>query len=336
MQGAARPICPTRAVMTACLPNPSERRFAPEGSLGRRVDFRDRRALEEAMFSGVILEGSCLMCDCTTMRLTVGMGGGLRGVIPREEACFAPDGGEIKDIAVITRVGKPVQFKILSLGENERGEITAVCSRRAAQEECWREYVSKLAPGDIIPARVTHLEPFGAFCDVGAGLMSLLTVDRVSVSRVSHPSDRFVPGEQIRAVVSAVTDGGRIYLSHRELLGTWAENAALFSPGQTVAGIVRSTEDYGVFVELMPNLAGLAEVTEGALPGHSCSVYIKSILPERMKVKLVIVDMGPPAGIAPCRYFIDGETTRHLDRWLYSPPGAKKTVETVFCGDAAD
>ena len=42
------------------------------------------------------------------------------------------------------------------------------------------------------------------------------------------------------------------------MLGTWAENAALFSPGQTVTGVVRSVEDYGIFVELTPNLAGLA------------------------------------------------------------------------------
>ena len=264
------------------------------------------------------------------MELRVEVPSGLRGVIPRDEAVFTPDGSPPRDIAVITRVGKPVQFKILGAREDERGELVAVCSRRAAQEECWRQHVSKLVPGDVIPARVTHLEPFGAFCDIGCGLVSLLTVDRVSVSRISHPSDRFSVGEPIWAVVSAVTDEGRIYLSHRELLGTWEENAALFAAGTSARGIVRSVEEYGVFVELMPNLAGLAETTEGAVPGHSCSAYIKSILPERMKVKLIIVDMGPPAEPAPCRYFIDPKQTPHISRWRYSPEGARKVVETEF------
>ena len=318
-------------------------RYLPEGALRRtpenQLAMRDRFSLEEAARRGAILESVCLMCDCTTMTLTVELPGNLRGVIPRAEAGFVPpargESGEeqeqgIKDIAVITRVGKPVQFKIISFRENERGETVAVCSRRAAQEECWRNYVSALIPGDIIPARITHLEPFGAFCDIGCGLISLLTVDRVSVSRISHPSDRFAVGEDIRAVVSSTLDNGRIYLSHRELLGTWEENAAMFSAGQTVTGIVRSVEEYGVFVELAPNLAGLAECTEGALPGHTCSVYIKSILPERMKVKLVLIDMGPEADPTPCRYFIDPADTPHLDRWQYSPAGAKKIVVTEF------
>ena len=57
----------------------------------------------------------------------------------------------------------------------------------------------------------------------------------------------------IRTVVRAI-EGTRITLTHKELLGTWAENAAQFHAGETVAGIIRSVEPYGVFVELSPNL----------------------------------------------------------------------------------
>ena len=172
--------------------------------------------------------------------------------------------------------------------------------------------------------------PSGAFCGVGAGIVALLPVDRVSVSRVSHPADRFRPGERIRAAVLSLTEEGRIYLTHRELLGTWEENAAQFSPAQTVRGIVRSVEDYGVFVELTPNLAGLAEVGAEAVPGRRCSVYIKSILPERMKIKLVVIDVGEPAGTAPGRYSEEVLARRSMERWQYSPDGCRKTVETVF------
>ncbi|MGL0910084.1 hypothetical protein ACSTB0_13670, partial [Faecalibacterium wellingii] len=42
------------------------------------------------------------------------------------------------------------------------------------------------------------------------------------------------------------------------LLGTWEENAAGFTVGETVVGIVRSVEEYGTFIEIAPNLAGLA------------------------------------------------------------------------------
>lgn len=314
------------------------RSYPPEGMLSKtssnRLNLQSRKAFEEAADRGIIMESTCLMCDCTTMQLSVDLPDGIRGIIPKEEACFVPNGtssgGETKDIAIITRVGKPVQFKVLRFEENERGDRVAILSRREAQKECYRNYLTTLIPGDIILAKVTHLEPFGAFCDIGCGIISLLTVDKVSVSRISHPADRFRTGEFIYAVVSSVEEG-RIYLSHRELLGTWAENVAAFASGQTVTGIIRSVEDYGVFVELAPNLAGLAELYDGAVPGESCSVYIKSIIPERMKIKLVLIDTCGEAELAPCRYFIDTEAVKHIDRWQYSPAGCRKTVETVFC-----
>lgn len=289
---------------------------------------RNRAAVEDAMRRKTTVEAMCVLCDCTTMQLTVDLPDGIRGIIPREEVGF----GEIKDIAVITRVGKPVQFKITDMYENEHGETVARLSRREAQRECFVRYIEKLTAGDVIPARVTHLEPFGAFCDIGGGIVSLLTVDRISVSRISHPADRFRNGDYISVVVQSVEEDGRIYLTHRELLGTWEENAAMFSAGQTVTGTVRSVEEYGVFVELAPNLAGLAEAFAGARPGDACSVYIKSMIPERMKIKLVLIDVCGRAEAVPCRYFIDTDDVRHISSWRYSPIGCSKVIESVFVG----
>ena len=138
-------------------------------------------------------------------------------------------------------------------------------------------------------------------------------------------------GESIYAIVKAIDERGRIYLSTKELLGTWEENAALFSEGQTVRGVVRSIESYGIFVELTPNLAGLAEPKEGVALGQSAAVYIKSILPDRMKIKLVLIDtFDASEERAPMRTFIDTEKVEHVDRWVYSPSVCRRIVETVF------
>ena len=175
--------------------------------------------------------------------------------------------------------------------------------------------------------------------DVGCGIPSLLSVDTISVSRISHPRDRLYNGQLLWVVVRSIDEENhRIFVSTRELLGTWEENAARYTPGQTVAGVVRSVEDYGVFVELAPNLAGLAEVRDAdreavrALVGRTAAVFIKSISPERMKIKLVLIDAHRGEPISPPRlhYFIKGDEVPHIDRWVYSPAGAKKRVETVF------
>ena len=220
---------------------------------------------------------------------------------------------------------------MIGFKEDSKNKKVAILSRRQAQIECKEYYIDTLRSGDIIPARVTHLEHFGAFVDIGCGIISLLSIDTISVSRISHPSERLSVGDFIYAVVKSMDDRGRNCVSERELLGSWEENAALFSEGETVEGIVRSVENYGVFVELMPNLAGLAEYREDVFPGQSCAVYIKSIIPEKMKIKLIIIDVGDSsAKKAPLRYFVDVDNTSHLDFWKYSPDGAKKMVETTF------
>ena len=311
----------------------TEQRYCPEGMrIGTQenaVYTASLQGLQRAMAQGRILEAIARMCDCGRMTLQVDLGE-CTGIIEREEAAYNHDGSETKDIAIITRVGKPVCFKILRIEEGQ-GRPVAYLSRRAAQEECLREWVLHRRAGDILPARITHLEPFGAFVDIGCGIVSLLTVDCISVSRISHPSERLTPGEAILSIVKSIDyESGRVYMTHRELLGTWEENASRFAPTQTVSGIVRSIEPYGILVELSPNLAGLAELREGVKVGDRCAVYIKSILPERMKIKLVIVDTHAESHPTGMTYFVDTDSVRHMDYWRYSPEGCRKLVETRF------
>ncbi len=304
--------------------------YLPEGQLIYSAANRNATstpdALERAFVDGTILEGLCTLCD-NNHNLHVRLGQ-YSGIIPREECVYTRGEERPKDIAIISRVGKPVCFKIKQL-HYENGEIKLLLSRRAAQMECMRYYIDALSPGDVIEARVTHMEAFGAFVDVGCGIVSLLPIDTLSVSRIAHPKDRLHPGQDINVVVKTPSLGsGRISLSHRELLGTWQENAALYSAGQTAAGIIRSIESYGVFVELTPNLAGLAEYKEGVEVGKSAAVYIKSIIRDKMKIKLVIIDTYPADGQPmPINYFIK---QGHIDYWRYSPVECNKLVESVF------
>lgn len=314
--------------------------YRPEGTLSFTARNREllalgRAGLERAMAQGIILESTALLCD-SDMNLHVDLRG-VVGIIPRSEVCLCRDGEDVKDIAIITRVGKPVCFKVMAI-EERGGRTVAILSRRQAQLECQSNFLNDLIPGDIIPARVTHLENFGAFVDIGCGIVSLLSVDCISVSRFSHPRDRLYNGMDIYTVVKFIDrERDRIFVSMRELLGTWQENAALFSAGQTVAGVIRSVESYGVFVELTPNLAGLAELREDTsinasdAVGRLVAIYIKSIIPERMKIKLVLVDSYKGEIVSPkLTYFTDCENTRHIDYWRYSPLQSSKIVETVF------
>ena len=249
--------------------------FLPEG---RRLAYKENTAalqsaktLMQAAVSGAILEASCTVCDAEhNMHVDLGC---MKGIIPRSEGAIGIESGATRDIALISRVGKPVCFKITKIDETG-SEPLAILSRKAAQEEADKEYVSKLTPGDIIGARVTHLEQFGCFVDIGCGIASMIPIDAISVSRIVHPANRFSVGDDIFAVVKG-RDQGHICLTHKELLGTWQENAARFRAGQTVTGIACGKTDYGVFIALTPNLCGLVRTGRytGTRPAGDAAVH---------------------------------------------------------------
>lgn len=304
--------------------------YYPEGTL-----FENRQnkkymesvaGLRECFFSERILEARATMCD-RDHNLYVDLGA-IQGVIPRDECAIGISEGEVRDIAIISRVNKPVSFKIIDFSDDENGVRTAILSRKQVQQECIDNYINNLRAGDIITAKITHNESFGSFCDIGCGICALLPIDSISVSRIPHPDVRFPVNTTIKAVVKSRDALGRITLTHKELLGTWQENADNFRAGQTVGGVVRSIEKYGVFIELTPNLAGLAEYTDSVQVGDMASVYIKSINPEKMKIKLSIVDSFPEKHrYEPLQYYCNDN---HIDVWQYSPECAEKHIESMF------
>ncbi len=281
--------------------------------------------IKTAISTREVIEGRVLLCDSEhNLHIDLGI---IRGIIPYNEGALGIKEGTVRDIALISKVNKRVCFIILGLHKNENNEYIAILSRKAVQKNCMEEYINTLTEGDIIPARITHLEKFGAFIDIGAGINSLIPIDMLSVSRISHPRERVSEGSIINTLLRK-REPEKLTFSLKELMGTWEENSAMYSVGETVTGVVRSIESYGIFIELTPNLAGLAEPREDIIIGQKVSVYIKSIIPERMKIKLVIVESFEEIApyIEPMYFISEG----HISHWYYSPPNANKTIETHF------
>ncbi len=303
--------------------------YLPEGYLMKTEEninaLKSLEGFKEAYIKGSFLEARASSCDKDhNLHIDLGF---IEGIIPRKECAVGIESGETRDIAIIARVNKPVKFIVTDIfcaGDKKY----AYLSRKAVQESFYKNRLPNIKKGDILSVTVTHIDSFGVFCDIGCGINALLPIDNISVSRIPHPSVRFSAGDEIKAVVKAFDEDGRITLTHKELLGTWEENAAMFSVGETVSGIVRSVESYGVFIELTPNLAGLAEYNPEVFPGQYASVYIKSIIKEKMKFKLIIVDAFS-ADYTPEKpvYFTEG---KHISSFKYSPDCAEKIIETIF------
>ena len=247
--------------------------FLPEG-LHPQPEGYTKEELLLAMQQRKILQAPAIKCD-ERHDLHIALGC-CAGVMPRAEAARGILGGETRDIAILSRVGRSVCFTVMGFAPDG----TALLSRRSAQEAALEQIFREKRPGDILPAVVTGLAPFGAFCDIGCGAVGLLGLRNLCVSRLTHPRELLRVGQQLPVLIQSLDPvRRRVGLTLRELLGTWQENAARFRAGQTVTGIACGKTDYGVFIALTPNLCGLAERDDALEPGQPVCVYIKAIHP---------------------------------------------------------
>ena len=125
------------------------------------------------------------------------------------------------------------------------------------------------------------------------GVSGLLYIEDISVSRIKSPFERFEMGQEIKVIVKDIDkENNRVSFTYKELLGTWEDNIKEFKQGTVVKGIARETEKEknGIFIELKPNLVGLAEYKDNIEYGQHVNVYIKKIIPEKKKVKLLIYE----------------------------------------------
>jgi len=271
-----------------------EQRFLPEG-----WDFTENEQdseinkkmaeLKEAMDNNDTLEGIVTMSD-EEFNLYVDLDG-IKGIVPRCEvsATVGRDGLPMP-VASITKVNKKVQFKIKEIKEDANGNPEVILSRKAVEIEVKNWMFANLKEGMVLSGIVRNMEQYGVFIDVGGGVTGLLHIEDISVARIMHPAERFKIGDKIKVMVKSFDkETGKIILTHKELLGTWEDNIKDFKEGTTVIGIARAKEKNGIFIELRPNLVGLADHKPGIEYGERVSVFIKKIIPEKKKIKLVIV-----------------------------------------------
>lgn len=151
--------------------------------------------------------------------------------------------------------------------------------------------INEITKGSKVSGFVKNIQPYGAFIHTDNGLEGLLYIEDISVARIKIPFERFKIGQRIDVLIKDVDlEKNKIYFSYKELLGTWEDNVKEFKEKTVVQGIVRETEKNkrGIFIELKPNLVGMAEYKEGMEYGQKVDVYIKKIVEDKKKIKLII------------------------------------------------
>lgn len=262
--------------------------FTPEGW---DYDTKEitRQTVDNFINNKEIFQGKVDSCDAN-YNLHISLGNGLNGIIPRGEieAINADSNGYPKKNLCTGKVNKLVQFRVKSVEDD--GNI--ILSRKDVQSDALNWVKKDLQVGQKVNGIVKNIKPYGVFVEIGGGVVGLAHIEDLSVARIKSPRERVRIGQKIDIMVKSIDrEAGRVILSYKELLGTWEENAKKFKVGTYVQGIVRETEKNknGIFIELAPNLVGMAEYVDDLNYGQKVEVYIKKIIPEKKKIKLLIV-----------------------------------------------
>ena len=253
--------------------------------------------LKELMASGEITEVKIMEANKGGLMV---MWGNVSGFMPVSQLC--PEhypriqGGDKTKILerLKSYIGQNFDSKVIDVNGDEGRLIVA---EEAGWEERQKDVLSQYKAGDTVEGVVTVITDFGVFVEFGPGLEGLVHISELAWQRIDDPKDIVRSGEKIKAEIIKI-DGSKIFLSMKKLIrDPWAAVAERYTIGQKVSGKILKVNPFGFFVELDPEIHGLAHISElsdkaGAVPaqiakaGDTMEFTIVSIEPKEHRLGL--------------------------------------------------
>ncbi len=171
------------------------------------------------------------------------------------------EGGDKNKILEFLRkfINTPLQIKVIDVDEKEDKLIV---SEKAAWEEVQEKAVSKFKVGDNVKGKITAVTDFGAFVEFGTKMEGLVHISELAWQRIDDPRDIVKVGDQVEAEIINI-EGTKIFLSMKKLQkDPWGNINEKYNVGDMVDGKVLKVNPFGLFVELDPDIHGLAHISE--------------------------------------------------------------------------
>ncbi len=190
----------------------------------------------------------------------------------------------------MVNVGDEIEVVVLDV-DKDKQEISL--GMKQTEVNPWTTVAQKYPMGTVIEGTVRNLTNYGAFVEIEEGIDGLLHVSDMSwTKKVSHPSEVVKKGDSLRCVVLSVDqEKMRIGLGLKQMTeDPWLRAVPeRYQPGMVVRGKVTKVTNFGVFVELEPELEGLLHVSE--LADHKVENPQDEVqIGEEVDVKILRVD----------------------------------------------
>ncbi len=212
---------------------------------------------------------------------------GLEGLVHISEMSWTQ---RINHPSEMVSLGDEVEVVVLEIDE-EKNEISL--GMKQAETNPWTVVKEKYPPGTVITGTVRNMTNFGAFVEIEEGIDGLLHISDLSWTRkIGHPTEILQKGQDVQCVVLAVDEEKqRVALGLKQLTeDPWLRQIPeQYLPGQIVQGKVTKITNFGVFVELEPELEGLLNISE--LAEHKVENPKDMVNPgDELEVKILRVD----------------------------------------------
>ena len=250
--------------------------------------------LEKRMSEELILDGS--VSELKDYGAFVDLGG-LDGFLHVSEMSYS----RVNKAGDYLTKGDKVRVKVLKI-ETVDGKRRISLSMKAVQDDPWSTIAEDYKEGESYSGRVTKLESFGAFVELGAGVEGLIHISEMSwEKRIHHPSDILSVGDKVNVRLAKIDlNSKRLSLSLKHVEDDpWVKTKDLIVVGATLAAKVISLKGFGAIVELSEGITGLIPMgtlksafgesyRKEASPPKEISVVVKHIDEDEKKILLTL------------------------------------------------
>ncbi len=190
-------------------------------------------------------------------------------------------------------IGQAFPFKIVKINKARKN---IVVSRKDAmqqqKDEDKKKIFDALQKGAIVSGIVRNITDFGAFVDLGGGIIGLLHITDMSWGRVSHPSEVLAIGDKVDVMVldfDSQTTKVSLGLKQKTQ-NPWEVVDTKYAVGSKVKGNVVNLVPYGAFVELEKGVEGLLHISELSWTKKYASPNELLAIGDRIEVQVLDID----------------------------------------------
>ncbi len=185
---------------------------------------------------------------------------GVEGLVHISEMSWTK---RINHPADLLNVGEEIEVVVLDVNKDKQEISLGI---KQLETNPWAVASQKYPPGTIVDTKVTSLTNYGAFVEIEPGIDGLVHISDLSwTKKYNHPSEALEKGQELKCVVLEVDEEKRrVSLGVKQLTeDPWVRAIPeKYIPGQIVKGTVTKMTNFGVFVELEPELEGLLHISE--------------------------------------------------------------------------